>query len=63
MLTVGPEDGEVTGTVDEETVYHASLSREAYVELLAPMFARVTHEAFDGDAEGRYMLMGCGKVG
>ena len=62
MLTVGPEDGEVTGTVGEETVYHASLSREAYVELLAPMFARVEHEAFDGDAEGRCILMATGRV-
>ena len=62
MLTVGPGDGEVTGRVGEEIVYHASLSREVYVELLALMFARVTHQAFDEDAEGRYILMATGSV-
>ena len=61
MLTVGPEDGDVTGTVGEETVYHASLSRAAYVGLLEPMFARVTHETFDGEVDGRHVLMAWGK--
>ena len=35
MLTVGPEDGEVAGTVGDDAVYHASLSPEAYAALLA----------------------------
>ena len=30
MLTVGPEDGETTGMVEGETVYHASLSQAGY---------------------------------
>ena len=34
MLTVGPEDGEVTGTVGGEAVYHASLSPEEYGRIL-----------------------------
>ncbi len=34
LLTVGPSEGEVTGTVEGETVYHASLSRAEYERLL-----------------------------
>ena len=34
MLTVGPEAGEVTGHVNGELVYHASLSRIAYTSIL-----------------------------
>lgn len=35
MLTVGPEEGEVAGTVGDDAVYHASLSPQAYAALLA----------------------------
>lgn len=35
MLTVGPEAGEVTGTVADEPVYHSSLAPEAYKAILA----------------------------
>lgn len=34
MLTVGDADGEITGTVEGHTVYHASLAIDAYQELL-----------------------------
>jgi SAM-dependent methyltransferase len=34
LLTVGPSDGEVTGTVEGDAVYHASLSPEEYEGLL-----------------------------
>jgi ubiquinone/menaquinone biosynthesis C-methylase UbiE len=34
LLTVGPGDGEVTGTVEGESVYHASLSLEEYEKVL-----------------------------
>ena len=34
MLTIGPEDGEVTGRVGGEPVYHASLSPDAYQAIL-----------------------------
>ena len=61
VLTVGPGDGEVTGTVGAETVYHASLSREAYLGLLEPLFARVSHEPFDADLDGRYILLAAGR--
>lgn len=35
LVTVGPEDGEVTGTVDGAAVYHASLSPEEYARRLS----------------------------
>ena len=34
LVTVGPEAGEVTGTVGGETVYHASLNPSEYVAIL-----------------------------
>lgn len=34
MLTVGPEDGKVTGRVGDDTVYHASLSIDEYTSIL-----------------------------
>ena len=61
MLTVGPRDGETTGTVGAETVYHASLSREAYLGLLKPSFARVSHEPFGADPDGRHVLLATGR--
>jgi hypothetical protein len=35
LLTVGPVQGEVTGTVAGQTVYHASLSPREYRQLLS----------------------------
>lgn len=35
LVTVGPDDGEVTGTVDGALVYHSSLSPDEYARLLA----------------------------
>ncbi|MEZ5865265.1 MAG: class I SAM-dependent methyltransferase [Geminicoccaceae bacterium] len=35
LVTVGPEDSEVTGTVDGAAVHHASLSPKEYARLLA----------------------------
>lgn len=34
MLTVGPESGEVVGHVGSDEVYHCSLSREKYYQIL-----------------------------
>lgn len=34
LFTCGPEAGEVLGTVEGDSVYHASLSRQEYAELL-----------------------------
>lgn len=44
LLTVGPEAGEVTGTVEGDPVYHASLSAPEYGAILAAAGAPV--EAF-----------------
>ncbi|MFC4270366.1 methyltransferase domain-containing protein [Sneathiella chungangensis] len=35
MLTVGPDDGEETGRVGDDAVYHASLSIDEYTAILA----------------------------
>jgi SAM-dependent methyltransferase len=34
MITVGHEEGEVTGTVVGQKVYHSSLSKDEYIEIL-----------------------------
>ena len=44
LVTVGPEDSEVLGTVGGEAVYHASLSRDDYARLLSASGLRI--EAF-----------------
>jgi len=42
LVTVGPSDGETTGTVGPETVYHASLSPAEYVTILQDNGLRLT---------------------
>ena len=42
MVTVGPSDGEITGTVASETVYHASLSPAEYAVILQDNGLRLT---------------------
>lgn len=62
MLTVGTDEGEVTGTVGGETVYHASLSPEEYKERLSQYgFENVTYVAEDTDSLGRSVLLASGK--
>ncbi|WP_422343212.1 class I SAM-dependent DNA methyltransferase [Parasphingorhabdus sp.] len=62
MLTVGTGEGEVTGTVGGETVYHASLSPEEYKERLSQYgFENVTFVAEDSDSLGRSVLLASGK--
>ncbi len=62
MLTVGTGEGEVTGTVGGETVYHASLSPEEYKERLSQYgFENVTYVAEDSDSLGRSVLLASGK--
>lgn len=41
LLTTGPRDGEVTGTIGGEPVYHASLAPTAYQALVAAAGCRV----------------------
>ena len=58
LLTVGPAEGEVTGTVGGETVYHASLSPEEYRRLLtAEGFDRIDFVPDDPDCEGHSVIL------
>jgi len=58
MITVGPRSGEVTGTVEGETVYHASLSPAEYAMLLEASGLRMTaYIAEDPDCDYHSVLM------
>ncbi|MCC3306080.1 class I SAM-dependent methyltransferase [Sneathiella sp. HT1-7] len=58
MLTVGPGDGEVTGRVGEDTVYHASLSLDEYRSILATNGMDVIDFVTeDRDCAGRTILL------
>lgn len=57
MLTVGPEDGEVTGRVGEDTVYHASLSTEEYTSILAAEGATVIEFVIDDPDCGHHTIL------
>ena len=61
MLTAGPEDGEVTGTVGGETVYHAILAPDEYDRILHGQgFAEVS--MFEA-AGGATVLLATGRSG
>ncbi len=63
LLTVGPDAGEVTGTVAGETVYHASLSPQDYQAILAQAgFQDVTLTPNDASAWGRSILFARNKA-
>jgi SAM-dependent methyltransferase len=58
LLTVGPSAGEVTGTVEGETVYHASLSRDEYEALFnAAGLALAAYAAEDPDCDYHTILI------
>jgi len=58
MLTVGTGEGEVTGTVGGETVYHASLAPEEYQRLFdACGFGQVTYAAAEPDSLDRSIIL------
>ncbi|MEO1079086.1 MAG: class I SAM-dependent methyltransferase [Pseudomonadota bacterium] len=58
ILTVGTGEGEVTGTIDDETVYHASLSPEEYERTLTELgFSSVTYVKEDPSCFGRSVLL------
>ncbi len=62
LLTVGPREGEATGTVVGETVYHASLSAEEYRDLLArDGFSEILFAPDDPDCTGHSVLLATGK--
>lgn len=50
LFTTGPADGEATGSVNGEPIYHASLAADEYITLLASIDMKVlTHIAEDPD--------------
>jgi len=58
LLTIGDSEGEVTGTVSGETVYHASLYPEEYIDTLTELgFASVTYTANDPATHGHHILL------
>ena len=58
MITVGPGEGEVSGTVEGESVYHASLSAAEYAALLEATGLRLTaYLAEDPDCDYHSILM------
>lgn len=62
LLTVGDREGEITGFVDGETVYHASLSAEEYQTLFHECgFSDVAFVANDETCEGRSFIFAAGK--
>ncbi len=62
MLTVGTGEGEVTGTVGGETVYHASLAPDEYKDLLSQGgFETISYVAEDQSCMGRSVLLASGK--
>jgi len=62
LLTVGDDEGEVTGTVAGEPVYHGSLSPAESLDILQPAgFAEVTYTPNDPTVLGRYVLLARGK--
>jgi SAM-dependent methyltransferase len=64
LLTVGEREGEVTGTVAGEQVFHGSLSVDEYRELLEGAgFAEVTFTANDPTVLGRNVLFASQKNG
>jgi SAM-dependent methyltransferase len=64
LLTVGPDEGEVTGTVEGEAVYHASLSPAEYARLLAASGLAVTaFVAEDQACDFHSVLLATAKAG
>ncbi|WP_299426920.1 class I SAM-dependent methyltransferase [uncultured Shimia sp.] len=62
LLTVGDDEGEVTGSVAGEPVYHGSLSPAEYLDTLqAAGFAEITYTPNDPSVLGRYVLLARGK--
>lgn len=62
LLTVGDDEGEVTGTVAGEPVYHGSLSPAEYLDILQTAgFADITYNPNDPTVLGRYVLLARGK--
>jgi cyclopropane fatty-acyl-phospholipid synthase-like methyltransferase len=64
LMTVGPGEGAVTGSVEGEAVYHASLSPAEYTDTLSVLgFADILFAPEDPDVLGRSVLLAAGKRG
>lgn len=64
MLTTGHKDGEVTGTVEGATVYHSSLSIDAYHDLLRKTgFQTIEHVLEDPACNYHSVLLASNKRG
>ncbi len=62
LLTVGDDEGEVTGTVAGEPVYHGSLSPAEYLDTLQGAgFTEITYTPNDLTVLGSYVLLARGK--
>jgi len=63
LLTVGTSEGEVTGTVGGETVYHASLSADEYKMLMKENgFDKIEYVPEDSKTLGRSVLLASQKL-
>ncbi|WP_270731123.1 class I SAM-dependent DNA methyltransferase [Shimia sp. Alg240-R146] len=63
LLTIGHGEGEVTGTVAGETVYHASLHPAEYIQTLTRLgFESVTYTADDPTTYGHHILLATNKT-
>lgn len=63
MLTIGHEDGEVTGTVEGQMVYHASLAIETYTKLLKKLgFQTVDYTLEDPACDFHSVLLASNKT-
>lgn len=61
LLTVGTDEGEVTGYIDDETIYHASLSPAEYEKILRSCgFSDVIYKAEDSNCRGRSVVLATG---
>lgn len=58
MLTAGDQEGEVTGHVGDDVVYHSSLSREGYIRLLSNVGLDIlSFVVADPDCDGATVLL------
>jgi SAM-dependent methyltransferase len=62
LLTIGHEDGEVTGTVEGQPVYHASLAIDAYTKLLKELgFSTIDYTLEDPSCDYHSVLLASNK--
>ncbi|TCL08226.1 methyltransferase family protein [Shimia isoporae] len=63
LLTIGYGESETTGTVAGQTVYHASLDPDEYIQTLTHLgFETVTCTANDPDTHGHHIILATNKT-